>query len=478
MSRRADRVERDLLLRVLGALLREDVCGLRTRTTEVVLADGRWLRLPGTGTGVPGGSALLLPVTEDGFQARYTARLPLLRREDGGEELTGCDAVLGALRELADPADRAGFDAFAEECRRTADTVRLHEDARGPVHRTLTDRYGPDPARWHGHRGTLAFDTLAAHLDHPVYPTSRGRAGLGEPQLRAFAPEFHPRYRPRWIVLPRTAVTERGVADHPRWPTPSRLGLPSALDTDHLALPVHPLTRARALHDALRDAGLAEQAVLARRPYLDLVPTLSMRTGALAAVPTLHLKLPLATSTLGLRNRRTVKPGTLVDGEVGQRLLERVLDREPRFRGRVLLADETVHLHAGHELLAALLRTLPDGLDDAVVVPMAALTAEVPGGKGSWCSTGSPTGSTGAIRSRCWMTCCDCCSTGRPRCSATASRWSRTSRTSPWSWTTGGGAVRHGSGCCSRTTTARGSTPPGCGRPSVDRRRPSTTPAS
>ena len=97
-----------------------------------------------------------------------------------------------------------------------------------------------------------------------------------------------------------------------------------------------------------------------------------------AADPALHLKLPLATATLGLRNRRTIKPGTLVDGAAGQRLIEAVIAREPRFRDTILHADETTYAHAGHELLAVLCRRYPAGLDDAVVVPMAALLARGP----------------------------------------------------------------------------------------------------
>jgi siderophore synthetase component len=106
-----------------------------------------------------------------------------------------------------------------------------------------------------------------------------------------------------------------------------------------------------------------------------------MRTVATVTDPSTHLKLPLTTATLGLRNKRTIKPGTLVDGAVGQRLLEAVIAREPRFRDTILHADETTYAHAGHELLAVLCRRYPAGLDDAVVVPMAALLAEAPDGR-------------------------------------------------------------------------------------------------
>ena len=378
--------EAELVLRVLSALLREDVAGLRTRTAVHDRADGRWLRLADPA----GPGALLLPVAPDGFQAVYGARLPLLLRETGGgsAEVTGLDAVLAALADRAEAEDRGGFADFAAECRRALAAARLHTATRDAAAAALTGRYGPDPARWTGHAGTLAYDTLAARLDHPVHPASRGRAGLGEADLRAYAPEFHPRFALRWLALPYDALTLAGALDPATapdppaaWPAPSALGLPAALDRTHLALPVHPLTAAGPLAGALRAAGLADRAALAPEPYLDVVPTLSMRTVAAAADPRLHLKLPLATATLGLRNRRTVKPATLADGAAVQHLLQIVIRREPRFHGTVLHADETSYAHAGHDLLAALCRRQPAGLDGALVVPLAALLAPAPGGR-------------------------------------------------------------------------------------------------
>ncbi|WP_406398085.1 IucA/IucC family siderophore biosynthesis protein [Streptomyces sp. NBC_00879] len=369
--------ETDLVLRLLSALLREDVAGLRTRSTATEHPDGTWLRLDAAD-----GDALELPVREDGFQYERGARLPLLRRESDRRELTTADDILAALGALADPEDRGGFDALAEECRQTLTTLRLHAATHDEAAARLAARYGPDPAQWTGLAGGLAHDTLAARLDHPVYPTARGRLGLTTDQLHAYAPEFHPRFRLRWLALPRDTVTMRGTAGppDPAWPTVSALGLPE-LDDSHVALPVHPLTVGEPLHDALRSSGLDSRAVLSHRPHLDVVPTLSMRTVALAPYPRIHLKLPLLTATLGLRNRRTIKPGTLVDGAAVQRLLETVIAREPRFRDSVLHTDETSFAHAGHELLAVLLRRYPAGLDDAVVVPMAALLSEAPGGR-------------------------------------------------------------------------------------------------
>jgi hypothetical protein len=360
-----DTCEAQLLTRVLSALLREDVAGLRTRGALVHRPDGDWVRLA-----TPDGDALLLPVAEDGYQCVYAARLPLLLRESDGAELTSYDTVLGALRALAEPEDRGGFDAFAEECRQTLATMRLHAVTRAEAMAGLGDGLW----RGTGLGSSLVFDTLAARHDHPVYPTARGRSGLDEEQLRAYAPEFRPRFALRWVAVPRDAVTLAGALPE-FWPTPASLGLPDVLGT-HVMLPVHPLTV-----DAVRVAGLPDGTVLADRAHLDVVPTLSMRTVATVTDPTVHLKLPLATATLGLRNKRTIKPGTLVDGAAGQRLLEAVTDREPRFRDTILHADETTYAHAGHELLAVLCRRHPSGLDDAVVVPMAALLAPAPDGR-------------------------------------------------------------------------------------------------
>ncbi|MDW4905021.1 IucA/IucC family protein [Streptomyces sp. ADMS] len=364
----------ELLTRVLSALLREDVAGLRTRGTLTHRPDGIWLRLP-----TDADDALLLPLAEDGFQCVYAARLPLLVRESDGAEFTSYDTALAALGALADPVDRDGFDAFAEECRQTLATLRLHDATRQEAAEGLTDRHGADAAAWTGLTASLAYDTLAARIDHPVYPAARGRSGLTNEQLRSYAPEFHPRFTLRWLAVPREAVTLTGPLPE-GWPTCAVLGTQDLHHT-HIALPVHPLTVGAPLDEALRITGLAGRARLAGHGYLEVVPTLSMRTVAVAADPTLHLKLPLATATLGVRNRRSIKPGTLVDGAAGQRLVERVVEREPRFRDTVLHADETTYAHAGHELLAVLCRRYPAGLDDAAVVPLAALLAEAPDGR-------------------------------------------------------------------------------------------------
>ncbi|MEU2687856.1 IucA/IucC family protein [Streptomyces hygroscopicus] len=535
--------EEELLGRVLDTLLREDAYKLRSRAGTVRLADGDWLRI-----GLEGGESVLLPVEPEGFQCDLRARRPpRLVQQPGtsgtadepaapggsggpgalggpGEPgplgtpagpvapgdpaghsvhtvLTGLDAVLERLRAAVPDEDQPLYDAFVAECQQALDAMRLHTRVRPGVVAELAARHG---TRWMGMSGAVAYDTLAAFRDHPVYPTSRGRAVFTEDQLRAHAPEFHPAFALRWLVLPREAVAGDPSRLPDWWPTPAELGLgpgpgsgpgsgfgpgpgpgrgpgsdsgsgpgsdsgpgpgsgsgfgpglglgsgpargpgpgfglgrgpglgpgpgpgrgpglgpgpspaprsgpgrrpglgpgpgpdpgrgpgsgrvpgrapgPDPEPADGwLAFPVHPLTVGRPLETALRAAGLEGTARLAERSLLDVRPTLSMRTVAVAHDPLVHLKLPLTTSTLGLRNRRTVKPGTLIDGQVAQRLVEAVIEREPRFGATVLLADETTHLHAGHELLATLVRRYPPGLENATIVPLAGLLAPTPDG--------------------------------------------------------------------------------------------------
>ncbi|MEO3875951.1 IucA/IucC family protein [Nonomuraea sp. B12E4] len=305
-----------LAARVLDALMREDYGGLAARITRtrdgvgLPLADGRWVRLaPGTL-----------------FQDFVVAQ----------GELLGLEQVLETLAEVADPADAAGVAAFFEECLAALTALELHDSRAGEV-------LGRGPS----------FETLAAFLDHPVYPTSRARIGLSEEDLLAYAPEFAPTFRLRWAAVPRRALAP-GSATLPAGVAPD---VPAdwAVGDDEVLFPVHPLAVAEVEKiDGVRVP--AEAAVAVR-------PTLSMRTVEVA--PRLHLKLPLPISTLGARNRRSIKPGTLADGARAELLLRELADPD------VLLADEQTYAQAGHEFLGWMVRRLPAGR----IVPVAALNA-------------------------------------------------------------------------------------------------------
>ncbi|MEW2357274.1 IucA/IucC family protein [Spirillospora sp. NPDC029432] len=312
-----------LAARVLDALLREDYGGLRRFAGGHVLA-------------LPGGPSVRLLEDGPGFLSRTVV--------DPSQGLR-LDDVLTAVRRVADPRDDVA--AFERECRETLATARLHAAARPAVLRRLARV--PDELR----RGPgTYYETLAAYTDHPVHPTGRCRIGLNEAELKEYAPEFAPTFPMRWAAVPPERVTSAGVLPD-WWP-------------DEGLFPVHPLTVPH-----LEDVRVLPE------PFLDVVPTLSMRTVAVDGRT--HLKVPLTTSTLGLRNRRTIVPRTLPDGALAERLLHGVLRKEPHLP--MLLADEQTYGHAGSPLLAYMVRRFPPETAGAHVVPVAALLAEAPDGR-------------------------------------------------------------------------------------------------
>ncbi|WP_043630557.1 IucA/IucC family protein [Nonomuraea candida] len=304
-----------LAARVLNALLREDYGGLASRVTRtkdgvgLLLADGRWVRLS------PG----LL------FQDFVVA----------ADERLGLEQVLETLVEVSDPADSEGVAAFFEECLSALTAMELHDEVAESVLRARP-----------------SYETLAAFADHPVYPTSRARVGLSESDLPTYAPEFAPSFELRWAAVPRRALLPGSAPRLPADVTPAgswRVG------ADEVLFPVHPLTV-----DEVRKVDgvrvLDGAAVTVR-------PTLSMRTVEVS--PRTHLKLPLPISTLGVRNRRSIKPAALADGARAELLLRELADPD------VVPADEQTYAHAGHEHLAWMVRRLPEGR----IVPVAALNA-------------------------------------------------------------------------------------------------------
>lgn len=356
----------DVLRRVLNTLLREDHLGILT-TGELATAPAEglpqatWWRAP-----LPGARTVHLPVRPDGFLADHTLAAALVVITDPTDEIrteSTVDGVLAALAPRDDAEAEAGWAAFTEECRQTVDVVALHSTAAPVLHARLASRADG------GFAGLLHQEALAALRDHPVHPTGRCRWGMNATELRRYAPEYLPSFRLRWAVVPRERMrlSPALAARLPEWwPAPSALGLPAERDRDHVAVPVHPLTAERG------------EVIVADRPALEVMPTLSTRTVALATDPAVHLKLPLPTATLGQRNRRTIKPGTLAGGDAMHQLLAAVLDREPSLAASVLLADESCWADSDDELLAVLIRRFPREVADDTLVPVAALLAPDP----------------------------------------------------------------------------------------------------
>ncbi|WP_432926002.1 IucA/IucC family protein [Microbispora sp. CA-135349] len=327
--------EHYLAARVLNALLREDYAGISARVTHdrdgvaIVLASGRRVGL----------------AAGDPFHDFATAPWERLRLAE----------VLETLRAVADPADAEGVAAFERECGEALAALEAHHRRRGEVARRLRGRHG-----------LIRYESLAATVDHPLYPTARCRLGISPADLAAYAPEFAPEFAMRWTAVPRERVTLSRPNLPGWWPSPGDVGLPSGLARTHVLFPVHPLAEPL--------VGGLPGLVAGREPYLTVRPTLSART--VEAGERVHLKVPLPASTLGLRNRRSIKPGTLRDGALAESLLREILAREPG--PRVTLADEQTYGHAEHEYLGWLVRGLPEG----DIVPVAALLAPLPDADG------------------------------------------------------------------------------------------------
>jgi siderophore synthetase component len=244
----------------------------------------------------------------------------------GGVSLT---RLWDLVRQAAAPGD--DVEAFERECREALAAER----ARLPPVRPGAGRH----------------DALAARLGHPVHPLGRCKLGLSDEETRRYAPEYQPSFTLRW-----TGVRDPVLAGELPvwWPSPAELDLPDGVTP----FPVHPLTAGRGI-------------VRAPASRLRVRPTLSMRT--VAVTPVEHLKVPLPTSTLGRRNVRSIKPGTLADGARVQALLARIAEAEGL---PVLLADEQTYGHAHDPYLGFLVRRMPA----ADAVPVAALPARTPEG--------------------------------------------------------------------------------------------------
>lgn len=356
---RSEEAERQVSARVLTALLRENYAGLAERVEP---------GLEVSGTGAQAVAESLARLTLAGSVIAVEPDGVLGELQISPRAAPPLDTVLTALAELADPADAAGVAAFTRECWESVATVALHQRVQPDMLARLEAAAANNEDTRRGAWGSTWYDSLAAYLDHPVYPTSRCRLGLSEVELSAYAPEFYPRFALRWLRYPPGLI---GAGEVPGW-------WPRDPQDGHPLLPVHPLTARHKLAAAQAARDLAASEVELASP-LTALPTLSMRTLAIEEHREIHLKVPLPTSTLGLRNRRHLPPRSLSDGALVGRVLQQIAERHPG-QG-VLIADESSYLHADHPYLACLIRRFDPRLSTRRVVSVAALGARAPSGR-------------------------------------------------------------------------------------------------
>lgn len=328
---------------------------------------------------VPDTSRLLIPVEPDGFMQEWrVCQPPFVHIAKQGMRLI--DSVTEFLEILGiglEGEDSANIAAFLDECQAAIVQGALCDAARGeksPAEARLDNH----PA-WH--RAMLANDRIASFLDHPFYPTARAKHGFTAADLIAYGPEYQRSFRLNWLALPKDGLSVQGETPAV-WPSFKDVGLDPTLEYSHALLPVHPFMHGEKLDAILVEADLADHARKAPYEWLEVVPTLSVRALALAEEPGLHIKLPLAISTLGRLNLRAIKPVTINDGHVVHALLEEILASDPALGDKLLLTDESggAH-HSDNRFLAYILRRYPDGLDDSEPVPVAALMAPMRDGR-------------------------------------------------------------------------------------------------
>jgi len=387
----ADKDQQDYICRrVVDALLREDVRETVSRGEIVAAADApwsdppvrpsHWLAVEHLDDG-----CLWIPVQPCSFMQEWTLYdLPLVWQSSSGyNRLDDISVILALFRQGLDQASAADFENYALECLTAVEHGVLCAKERQRYfaeaqHSSLDAQFSP---RWQERQ--LHYERLAAFLDHPLYPTARAKLGLSPDDLALYAPEFQRPFQLRWVAAAKDIHFGPEVAASLQELRPgfADVGLDARLSDSHALLPVHPLFTQQML-DALAEAnGLQGRLLLAPKPHLDVLPTLSVRTLAVQGKPGLHIKLPMAIRTLGGKNIRTIKPSTIADGHAVQSLLGRIAAQDSDIAGRLLLTDESIGAHVNHlPELGYILRRYPAGLEQTTVVPVAGLLAATPQG--------------------------------------------------------------------------------------------------
>ncbi len=104
-----------------------------------------------------------------------------------------------------------------------------------------------------------------------------------------------------------------------------QVGLPADFSLSHDLFPAHPLTL-RSLES------LPEGVIEAPLAFLEVTPTLSVRTVVVNQTPNVHIKVPLIMRSLGTKNIRLIKPSTLYDGHWFERLLTHLEQSDSELR--------------------------------------------------------------------------------------------------------------------------------------------------
>lgn len=387
----ANKNQRDYICRrVVDALLRENVRDILSRGKVIFAEDAQlpdppvqpshWLAVDHLADG-----CLWIPLRPCTFMQEWSLHdLPLVwQSSDGNYRLDDITAILELFRKGLDHDLATDFESYIQECLAAIEhgVLCAKEQRRYFAEAQVNGQGAHFSPHWQQRQ--LHYERLAAFLDHPLYPTARAKLGLAADQLALYAPEFQRPFQLRWLAVDKTIHfgPEAGTSLQQCCPSFADVGLDAGLSGSHALLPAHPLFTQEMLDALAETHGLQGKLLLAPKTHLDVLPTLSVRTLAIQAMPGLHIKLPMAIRTLGGKNIRTIKPSTIADGHAVQSLLGRITAQDADISGRLLLTDESAGAHVNHlPELGYILRRYPAGLEQSTVVPVAGLLAPTPQG--------------------------------------------------------------------------------------------------
>lgn len=354
-----------ITLRIINASLREDLGGLVSTGRITEQDDRQWLVYQAAQ------HKLRLVVRVSDYMQRWQAIYPHweVQTLTGWQQQSGYTDWLAVLMPDQQDETRQLFATYKEEADAAVIQGELCATAFARQRETLLR--APTSMHW-GERLRHA-DQLASFLDHPYYPTARAKFGFSEDDLRQYAPEFCQSFHLRWLALPRGQLSLTVPEAKPTWwPQPQQVGLDARLLQDYELIPLHPLTL-RHLSD------LPARAIIAPQAWLEVYPTLSVRTVQLADYPAEHLKVPLSMRTLGQKNIRLIKASTLYDGQWFAEVLSAIGEQDSLLRGKYRHVDERFCGHvAENKQLAFLLRRYAAPRSGETLLPVAALGSTLP----------------------------------------------------------------------------------------------------
>ncbi|MET1255524.1 IucA/IucC family protein [Aliikangiella maris] len=328
-----------------------------------------------------GNFSLYLPLQRSEFiQSWRIAHAQWLIKQDNKWQIGNHYSLwLNQLATHLTQEQRTYYADFEQEC----DCAVAHKDLAIQLfteqQQQLKNINQPDLNGW---QQMQLIEQLAAHCDHPLYPTARAKSGLPNEAIIHYCPETMPQFILNWVAIPQNLCTPSATIDEDFWPTFSQVGLSEDLGSDFILVPIHPQTLKTYLPETLKSWLHKDSVHFAPKPFLTVRPTLSVRTVCLVDRPSIHIKLPLPMRTLGSKNIRTIKPSTINDGYVFQQLLEHLVKTDQQFNQRY------IHCHEQHggcvdqrADLAWLIRHYPADVSSTSPVCVAAFLAETSQGE-------------------------------------------------------------------------------------------------